>query len=616
MQNRNSEMNPFILARSGSVSRDSKERRMLAELRKILRAEALTPLYQPIVSLRSGKVLGYEGLIRGPSNSTLHSPLALFKVAKAHGITADLERACRTVLLKRFSELGLPGKLFLNVSPDVLVKPRRDVQADLQQLQITGFGPKHIVLEVTESDATLDYGLLCDAAAHYRSFGLQIAIDDLGEGFSSLRLWSELRPECVKIDMHFIQGIDVDPLKLQFVQSILEIAGKSNSAVIAEGIETQAELQVVRELGIHFGQGYFLGRPSASPAISLLPDTLALFSGKGRSASLHAAPRRPQSPPVGNILRAAPSVSRATSANAVHELFMEHPTLQVVPVLDQGVPIGLITRFKMINCFGHTYQGEHYGDQGCARFCEPTPLMVDHQTTLQDVSHLIVESDPWHLSNGFIITDGGQYIGMGSAHDLVRELTRIHLQASRYANPLTQLPGNVSINDQIESLLEAGTSFVICSCNLDNFKPFNDFYGYRKGDEIIGLTAEVLRHHINDLTDFVGHIGGDNFVLLFQSNDWEARCHRILQSFSTMSRRVYRPDHLEMDGYMAENRQGAQIFIDLVSMSLGAVRIDSAAAAAALTSFQVVEAASNAKVQAKKIRGNALFIERRVIAVH
>jgi EAL domain-containing protein (putative c-di-GMP-specific phosphodiesterase class I) len=338
-------MNPFILARSGSVSRDSKERRMLAELRKILRAEALTPLYQPIVSLRSGKVLGYEGLIRGPSNSTLHSPLALFKVAKAHGITADLERACRTVLLKRFSEVGLPGKLFLNVSPDVLVKPRRDVQADLQQLQITGFGPKHIVLEVTESDATLDYGLLCDAAAHYRSFGLQIAIDDLGEGFSSLRLWSELRPECVKIDMHFIQGIDVDPLKLQFVQSILEIAGKSNSAVIAEGIETQAELQVVRELGIHFGQGYFLGRPSASPAISLLPDTLALFSGKGRSASLHAAPRRPQSPPVGNILRAAPSVSRATSANAVHELFMEHPTLQVVPVLDQGVPIGLITRF-------------------------------------------------------------------------------------------------------------------------------------------------------------------------------------------------------------------------------------------------------------------------------
>jgi len=84
--------------------------------------------------MKSG-VLGYEGLIRGPSNSPLHSPLALFKVAKAHGITADLDRACRTVLLKRFSELGLPGKLFLNVSPDVLVKPRRAVQADVMPIR-------------------------------------------------------------------------------------------------------------------------------------------------------------------------------------------------------------------------------------------------------------------------------------------------------------------------------------------------------------------------------------------------------------------------------------------------------------------------------------------------
>jgi diguanylate cyclase (GGDEF)-like protein len=202
---------------------------------------------------------------------------------------------------------------------------------------------------------------------------------------------------------------------------------------------------------------------------------------------------------------------------------------------------------------------------------------------------------------------------MGSAHDLIRELTRMQLQAARYANPLTQLPGNVAINEQIESLLDTGTPFVICYCNLDNFKSFNDFYGYRKGDEIIALTAEVLRQHINDATDFVGHIGGDDFVLLFQSNDWEARCHRILHSFSSMSQRVYRREHLEGDGYMAENRQGAQIFIDLVSMSLGAAHIDSAAAA--LTSFQVVEAASSAKAQAKKIRGNSLFVEHGGIAV-
>ena len=108
-----------------------------------------------------------------------------------------------------------------------------------------------------------------EAAKHYRAMGFEIAIDDLGEGFSSLRLWSELRPEYVKIDMHFIQGIDQDPVKHQFVSSIQQIAEKSGTRVVAEGIETAAELQVIKDLGIAHGQGYYLARPSGQPALAL-----------------------------------------------------------------------------------------------------------------------------------------------------------------------------------------------------------------------------------------------------------------------------------------------------------------------------------------------------------
>ena len=581
---------------------------MLMELRKILREESLTPLYQPIVDLQSGKIIGYEGLIRGPSNSALHSPTTLFKMAKVHGLTMQLERACRNVLLKQFVALGLSGKIFLNVSPDVLVRPPIDVNAELLAMKIPDFCPENLVIELTETDATYDYALLSNAAAQYREFGLQIAIDDLGEGFSSLRLWSELRPEYVKIDMHFIQGIDIDPVKLQFVRSILEIAEQSNSMVIAEGIETQAELLAVRDLGIHFGQGYFLGRPTTSPTPTLGFETLALFRVAPNKQYLRVSRYQKQAQTVRKILREVSTVTSTTSANDVYDLFLSESGLQVIPVVEQGEPMGLINRLKMIDRFARPYQRELYGKKRCMHFVDATPLIVDHQTSLQDLSHLIVESDPQHLSNGFIITDAGRYIGVGTGHDLIRELTQMQMLAARYANPLTQLPGNVPINEHIEFLLANREDFIICYCDLDNFKSFNDLYGYRRGDEIIQVTADVLKSHIEMDLDFVGHIGGDDFIVVFKREDWEIRCQQMLHAFTLATRRFYSNAHLAQGGYMTTNRQGVKTFVDLVSMSLGVVQIDSMASP---NSYQIAEAATSAKSEAKKIRGNSLFIERR-----
>lgn len=122
-----------------------------------------------------------------------------------------------------------------------------------------------MIIELTESQPTYDYELLKKAVDHYRAMGFEIAIDDLGEGFSSLRLWSELRPAYVKIDMHFIQGINLDEVKLQFVRSIQQIAEATGTLVIAEGIETQTELLVIRDLGIACGQGYRISRPVNLP---------------------------------------------------------------------------------------------------------------------------------------------------------------------------------------------------------------------------------------------------------------------------------------------------------------------------------------------------------------
>ena len=573
----------------------------------ILARRQLSALLQPIIQMGSGEIIGYEGLIRGPSDSPLHAPLNLFRVARQCGLTVQVEHLCRRVVLERFAELGLPGKLFLNVSPECLLQRDAPDGETLDLIQQIGIHPERVIIELTENQPTYDYELMREAVLHYRQLGFQIAIDDLGEGFSSLRLWSELRPEYVKIDMHFIQGINNDPVKLQFVRSILEIALQSDTMVIAEGIETEAELLVLRDLGVGFGQGYHLGRPSAAPARTL---PLQVLKALGRNG-VAVYPQRSgdkQGASIVKLLHRVASISPQVNNNALYEIFVRDPKLQIIPVVDAGVPLGLVSRHVMIDHFARPFQRELYGKRSCTLFMDPHPIIADKDTSLQDLSFSMVQADAHHLFNGFIITDEGRYLGMGTGHDLMREITQMQITAARYANPLTQLPGNVPINEHIERLLGSGTRFWVCYCDLDHFKPFNDVYGYRKGDDVIQLCGAILTDGVDPDRDFVGHIGGDDFMILFQSEDWEARCRAMLARFGESVSSVYSDADIERGGYLSEDRQGKKVFYPLISLSLGTIKVDTGQY---YSHHQIATAATEAKKQAKKIQGNSLFIDRR-----
>ncbi|WP_176507186.1 MULTISPECIES: EAL domain-containing protein [Pseudomonas] len=233
----------------------------LSALSVILAQRSIHSLFQPIVCLSERRVFGHEALSRGPSNSPLHSPLNLFAIARQAGQLTELEAACRESACRRFSEQGLDGKLFLNISPESLLEPHYPSGRTLKLLEQVGLPPSRVVIELTEQTPTDDFQLLSNALHHYRDMGFSIALDDLGAGYSSLRLWSELRPEYVKIDRHFIDGIHRDPLKREFVGSILQIARASKAQVIAEGIELPEELAVLTEMGVDLVQGYLMGRP-------------------------------------------------------------------------------------------------------------------------------------------------------------------------------------------------------------------------------------------------------------------------------------------------------------------------------------------------------------------
>ncbi|GAB1233080.1 bifunctional diguanylate cyclase/phosphodiesterase [Ferrigenium sp. UT4] len=581
-----------------------------APLREIIDQRRLNAVFQPILNLGHADFLGFEGLIRGPADSPLHTPIKLFGAAEQHGLSLEVEMLARQTVLEAFATQSLPGNLFLNVSPEMLALPDFRNGQTLAFMRELNLDPARIVIELTENQPVFDFAAMRDALLHYRAMGFRIAIDDLGEGFSSLRLWLELRPEFVKIDMSFVQGVDRDPIKLQFLKSIQHIAASCGTQVIAEGIETEAELRAVKDIGIALGQGYFIARPQATPPLLAGDDTRHIIHESNTAATQCASFNRSQAM-AGNLITHIEPVRPETPIDRLFERFYTNPALSLIPIVAKGTPLGLINRHHFIEQFSKPFQRELHGKEPCQDIIPGAPLLVEKNMPIAELSHFLAETDSRHLTEGFIITENGNYIGVASGQDLLRELTRMQLEAARYANPLTLLPGNVPINEHIERLLQAHTPFVACYTDLDHFKPFNDIYGYGKGDEMIRLTGRILNWACDPKLDFIGHIGGDDFVLLLQSPNWRARCEQALRSFAQAASLMFQEEHKLAGGYTTEGRDGMQQFHPLTSLSIGALQVTPGE----FTSYLEVSAAmTDAKKMAKKIAGNSLFVEQRALA--
>ena len=581
---------------------------MKPKIQDILHSKNISPLFQPIIDISNATVFAHEALIRGPVGTKLHSPISLLSSAQLAGLLPEVESLCREIVLSRYAECKNQIKLFVNISPTCLMLTNSQFEFNIKQIERFNLKPSDIVIEITEGSTINDFSVLKDTVSRYKANGFGIALDDLGEGFSSLRLWSEIQPDFVKIDKHFITNIQNDPIKQEFVRAIQKIATESGSQTIAEGIETREELAVIKDLKINYAQGFLLGRPMPQFLEQLADDVKALLYKNFINVYRDLAHNNKQAT-VANLITFQASIPETLTNEQVYEMFQKDASLNSIPVVTNQKPIGLISRFDTIDRLARPYQKELHGKKPCTQFMDDSPLIVQKAMTIYALSELILNADPQYLMNGFIVADGENYIGTGSGHALLREITNLQISAARYANPLTSLPGNVPINTHIDRLLENGEPFIACYCDLDNFKPFNDAYGYRRGDELIQFVGRLLSNTAIDERDFVGHIGGDDFILLFQSEDWEALCNEVLNTLSKVIPDFYDSKDVEAGGIEVEDRLGNKAFYPFGSISIGAIRVDPALFK---SHHEVAGAMNGVKKQAKKIIGNSLFIDRRL----
>ena len=541
---------------------------MSRQLQQVLAGRELAIVFQPIFGFREGAVVGHEALVRGPEGSLVESPVDLFAAATAEGRSVELNIVCIQEVLRAFARKSLPGALFLNASPQLIERSGFVQERARRFMDALGLEPQRVVIELTEDYPSADFRQVRESLQLYRALGLRVAIDDLGEGFASLRLWSELKPEFVKADKHFVSGVARDPMKAQFLRAIQQIAEHCGAQVIAEGIEGREDFRVVKDIGIACAQGYFIGRPCADPPREMAAE-LALASTDPRIPVLPSARFQAQSEVTAErFLFAVDADAPSRPLGALLDRFTASPALCAIPLLGNDGIQGVVSRSWLEHAAVIT-DGERLKSRPCSDFMDPAPIRVESDLELAALAAILVESDAQRFSDGFVVTTRGRYRGMGRGQDVMRALQEAQVLAARYTSPLTLLPGQVPINEHAERLLAKEVPFVAWFVEIDRMRGLNDGEGFAKGDALIHSVARMLEAACERGLDFVGHVAGGRFVVLMQSTDWRSRAERVLSQFPALVAAQALPEVVDRGYFVLQGRDGREQVRPLPKLAIG-----------------------------------------------
>jgi len=534
------------------------------ELYSILSMRNLSPVFQPIVDIKKRQVFAYEALIRGPENSPLYSPLHLFHVAEEHGCLFEMDWLARQIAIEKYQQYGSSEFLFINVTVNALMQGGHQSGVTLDCLKLLGISVEQVVIEITELQPVEDFSLFVESINHYREMGFKVAIDDLGGGYNGLRIWSEVKPDFVKIDKHFVSGLDVDVDKRRFMETICALAKGLNTKIVAEGVEDEETLKVLEGLGVDYVQGYLFKKPQTVPTRTLdyqWPVVAGPVAVKVDET-------------VECIVHACDSFHPDNEVGLITEYLLKETHIDFVPIVDDKKIVGIVWRRDLMDLLARRFGRDLYHRKSIANIMDKAPVVVDIDMPLVEVSRLITDYQGSHKGDAFIVAENDEFRGCGKFMDLLRIMTNLKMESAQYANPLSGLPGNVPIQKAIQGFLNQQMPFVVIYVDIDHFKPYNDYYSFDQGDDIIRAMSDILMRHIQPDVDFIGHIGGDDFIIVSSRvSDYQTICNGVLNEFRKEIMQFYLPEDRLRRGIQGVSREGEPTFFSMMSLSLGVLLV-------------------------------------------
>lgn len=571
------------------------------------------PHFHPIIDLFTGSVLGFEVLSRGAF--PFETPDKMFEEARRLGATWELEKACRVAALKKIA--ALPEELkssiyFINVSPDAFADPRFIERFTQVRLREYGIDQNQIVIEITEKMTFSDYGHFEKLISHYTGQGFKIALDDFGSGYSGLITLIASTPHYLKLDMAIVRDVHKHEYKQKLVRSMASFASSVNTRLIAEGVESFEELEVLVKYGVRYIQGFLVGRPKDEPYLLAgdLKKNIAALVKKYDLTKVDVDEW------IGSLVIRPMTIERnSTNCQQLGETFKKNPYLDHVVVLDAEEVVGLITRQQFYFETGGAFGYQLHQKKPVESISKNHPLIVGDKVTIMTLAKLAMARFQEDLYDPVLVVDcENKFVGSVTMKQVITKSAELEVRYAMSANPLTNLPGNEVIRHWIHDAL-LSHEYSIIYADLDHFKGYNDSYGFLMGDELLRLTARVLSQWRESLPDAaLGHIGGDDFVIvsrrIVQENSLTALCK--LYDYQKLD--LFKPRDIKRGFMEVTDRQGNPLRAPLVTMSLAVINSSNGWKDPHPALFSEVAASLNKKVKqmTNKTGQSGFMFERRL----
>ncbi len=581
------------------------------EFTTILANKLIFTRFHPIICLMTGDIIGYEALSRGPEASIFENPAYLFEIAEGLVLLEDLDMLCREKAIFHASKLAFDTKsmkLFINIDAASLTYEKHDKGRTLALIENYGLKIDNIVLEITERAYIKDAKTFCDALAHYQSQGFSIAIDDLGSGSAGLRLIAQTNPHIVKIDKYLIENIDTSFKKQAILKMIVEMCHKVfNSKVVAEGIETMGEYEAVRKTGVDWGQGYLFGRPSPlfQPIPTGIKNKIAIYY---RREQMYLNEDEAE---IGGIASFDIPVFRSEALiSDLVKIFTEKDEILAVPIVDNGIPVGLVMRTELFSKLSKKFGFDLFYHRPVSCVMNPNFLVIDFKQSIDTVAKQVLGRTVSRLYDAFVITKNDTYYGISTVHALLEKMTTLKIKFAAQANPLTGLPGNNSIRTFVEKMIDMNWDFACVYLDLDNFKAYNNYYGFCKGDDVLKKTADLITEIFkNSSIGYVGHIGGDDFFSVIHPEEIQEFCGKFIHEFDAMAPAFY-TEHDIKNGFIETlDRNNEKCRFPLMTVSLAVVTSHENSRFQSF--FEIGTVAAEVKKKAKATPRSVFLIDRR-----
>jgi EAL domain-containing protein (putative c-di-GMP-specific phosphodiesterase class I) len=527
--------------------------------------------FQPIVSLADGGAYGYEALLRGWELAGFSSIADVFDRANADRCLYALDLELRRKAFTAFSAARLGNaKIFYNLDIRLLQMPDYSTGNTLLIAEEIGLAPARIVLELSELHEADGQSGFDGVIAAYRDQGFRIALDDFGSGYAGLKLLHRAKPDIVKIDRYFIAGSADEPQKAAFLGKIASLAHLMGIPVVAEGAETEHELRLCAEAGCNFVQGFYIARPSIGGAGLETRYSAAAIRRSERRTLLGA----------GTVDAGCETAVEPVPLSAGFEevlcRFRADPELSFLAVVNsEEEPVGVYRerdfRQYVYSPFGRLLFERHMAGRGAEALLAKAPVVA----LGSELARVVELFGADLVGCGAVLTLEGRYAGILTAQKLLSLVARRELAEALDQNPLTRMPGNLKVDEVCSArLADPGAGVAFASLDFDDFKAFNDCYGFRNGDRVIVLFADILKSAIRRPSGFAGHMGGDDFFVSLRAASEEEALEPIIEAASRFAREAasfYSPEDRKRGWILGKDRRGRVRRVPLMTVSIAAV---------------------------------------------